>query len=44
MQKKFYGWWITIFAFEIPPGGKSERLHHLYEDVVYVISGLGSFP
>ena len=34
--------WISIFAFEIPPGGKSERLHHLYDDVVYVISGHGS--
>jgi uncharacterized RmlC-like cupin family protein len=34
--------WITIFAFDIKPGGKSERLHHLYEDVIYVISGHGS--
>jgi uncharacterized RmlC-like cupin family protein len=34
--------WITIFAFELKPGAKSERLHHLYEDVIYVISGHGS--
>jgi len=33
---------ITIFAFELPPGGKSAPIHHLYEDVIYVISGHGS--
>jgi cupin superfamily acireductone dioxygenase involved in methionine salvage len=33
---------ISIFAFEIPPGGKSAPVHHLYEEVIYVISGNGS--
>jgi len=33
---------ITIFAFELPPGSRSAELHHLYEDVTYVISGHGS--
>jgi oxalate decarboxylase/phosphoglucose isomerase-like protein (cupin superfamily) len=33
---------LTIFAFELPPGGRSEPLHHLYEEVIYVISGHGS--
>jgi mannose-6-phosphate isomerase-like protein (cupin superfamily) len=33
---------ISIFAFELPPGGKSRPLHHLYEEVIYVISGHGS--
>ena len=33
---------LTVFAFELPPGGRSEALHHLYEEVIYVISGHGS--
>ncbi|MEA2952329.1 MAG: hypothetical protein QOJ96_1849, partial [Alphaproteobacteria bacterium] len=33
---------ISIFAFELPPGGKSALLHHIYEEVIYVISGHGS--
>ena len=33
---------ISIFAFEIPPGGKSVPLKHICEEVIYVISGHGS--
>ena len=33
---------ISIFAFEIPPGGKSAPLKHICEEVIYVISGHGS--
>ena len=33
---------LTIFAFELPPGGKSLPLRHIYEEVIYVISGHGS--
>ena len=32
----------SLFTFEIPPGGNSERIHHLYEDVIYVLAGHGS--
>jgi cupin superfamily acireductone dioxygenase involved in methionine salvage len=33
---------ISIFAFELPPGGKSAAIRHTYEEVIYVISGHGS--
>ncbi len=33
---------ISIFAFELPPGGKSAPLRHIYEEVIYVISGYGT--
>ena len=33
---------ISIFAFELPPGGKSAPQHHIYEEVIYVISGYGT--
>ena len=32
----------SIFCFELPPGSKSRELHHLYEEIVYVIDGVGS--
>ncbi|MEK9684789.1 MAG: hypothetical protein VW226_09595 [Rhodospirillaceae bacterium] len=32
----------TIFTFELPPGGKSRPLHHIYEEIIYVIDGYGS--
>jgi mannose-6-phosphate isomerase-like protein (cupin superfamily) len=32
----------SIFCFELPPGSKSRELHHLYEEIVYVIDGFGS--
>jgi quercetin dioxygenase-like cupin family protein len=34
--------YISIFAFELPPGGKSAPLKHICEEVIYVISGHGS--
>ena len=33
---------LSIFAFELPPGGKSSVIRHIYEEVIYVISGSGS--
>ena len=33
---------ISIFAFELPPGGKSAPVRHIYEEVIYVISGHGT--
>lgn len=33
---------ISTFCFEIPPGGKSTQLHHVYEEVIFVLSGHGS--
>ena len=36
------GDFISVFRFDIRPGGKSAPLHHLYEQVVYVLSGNGS--
>ena len=33
---------ISIFAFELPPGGKSAVIRHIYEEVIYVLEGQGS--
>jgi oxalate decarboxylase/phosphoglucose isomerase-like protein (cupin superfamily) len=32
----------SVFCFELPAGGKSRPVRHVYEDVVYVLSGHGS--
>ena len=32
----------SIFGFELPPGGKSRPMQHIYEDVVCILSGHGS--
>lgn len=32
----------SIFCFEIPPGGKSRPMKHIYENVVHVMEGYGS--
>ncbi|MFM2128664.1 MAG: hypothetical protein RL477_210 [Pseudomonadota bacterium] len=36
------GDFISIFLYELPPGGKSAPLQHLFEEVVLVIEGHGS--
>jgi uncharacterized RmlC-like cupin family protein len=33
---------LTTFLKEIPPGGSSIATHHIYEEVIYVLSGHGS--
>ena len=36
------GDWMTVFIYEIPPGGSSAPQHHLFDEIFYVISGSGS--
>ncbi len=33
---------LTTFLIELPPGGSSAPVHHIYEEVIYVLSGHGS--
>ena len=33
---------VSVFCFDLPPGSKSRELHHLYEEIVYVMDGHGS--
>jgi hypothetical protein len=39
---KARGDFVTLFVHDLPPGGSSNRLGHLYEQLVYVLSGHGS--
>src|SRR5918998_3413836 len=36
------GDFCTLHLVDLPPGGSTERLGHLYEEVVYVLDGRGS--
>ena len=33
---------VSIFCFELPDGSKSRPLHHLYEEIIFVMDGYGS--
>jgi cupin superfamily acireductone dioxygenase involved in methionine salvage len=33
---------VSVFCFDLTPGSKSRQLHHLYEEIVYVMEGYGS--
>jgi quercetin dioxygenase-like cupin family protein len=36
------GDFMSLFVIDLPPGGKSAPQRHLYEEVIYVLSGHGS--
>ena len=36
------GDFMSLFVVDLPPGGKIARQRHLYEEVIYVLSGSGS--
>ena len=42
VHMKGRGDFVAIFVLDLPAGAKSEPQRHLYEEVVYVLSGHGS--
>jgi mannose-6-phosphate isomerase-like protein (cupin superfamily) len=36
------GDWMTVFLYEVPPGGSSAPQQHMFDEIFYVISGTGS--
>jgi hypothetical protein len=36
------GDWMTIFVYEIPPGGSSAPQQHMFDEIFYVLEGNGS--
>ncbi len=36
------GDWLAVFVIELPPGGKTSPQQHMYEEVMYCLSGNGS--
>jgi oxalate decarboxylase/phosphoglucose isomerase-like protein (cupin superfamily) len=41
-ELKGRGDFVTIFVLDLPPGGQTSPQRHLFEEVVYVLSGHGS--
>src|SRR3954454_19560311 len=36
------GDFMSLFVIDLPPGGKTGPQRHLYEEIIYVVSGRGS--
>ncbi|HEX4193797.1 MAG TPA: hypothetical protein VHY80_11895 [Stellaceae bacterium] len=42
LHLKGRGDFVSMFLFELPPGGSSAPQHHIYEQVTYILEGSGS--